>query len=46
MACWISTDEEAAINAERGEQLVPVRVDIDLDAFKIRDCFLWNLNGM
>jgi hypothetical protein len=33
-----------AINAERGERLVPVRIDLDLDTFKIRDCFLWNLN--
>ncbi|RKP07236.1 hypothetical protein THASP1DRAFT_8961, partial [Thamnocephalis sphaerospora] len=38
------TEEELAINAERGERLVPVRVDLDLDTFKIRDCFLWNLN--
>ncbi|KAI9594469.1 hypothetical protein BDF19DRAFT_444922 [Syncephalis fuscata] len=39
-----STDEEVSINAEKGERLVPVRVDIDQDNFKIRDCFLWNLN--
>ena len=28
------------------EVLVPVRLDIDLDEVKLRDAFLWNMNGM
>lgn len=25
--------------------LVPVQIDIDVDTFKIRDAFVWNING-
>lgn len=28
------------------EVLVPVRLDLDIDAVKLRDRFLWNMNGM
>lgn len=28
------------------EVLVPVRLDLDIDSVKLRDRFLWNMNGM
>ncbi len=27
------------------EQLVPIRLEFDVDAHKMRDTFVWNLNG-
>jgi SWI/SNF-related matrix-associated actin-dependent regulator of chromatin subfamily B protein 1 len=32
-----------AANVE--EDLVPIRLDIDIDGQKLRDCFTWNKNG-
>ncbi|KAG1058865.1 hypothetical protein G6F42_028506 [Rhizopus arrhizus] len=31
--------------SEVSEMLVPVRLDIDMDEVKLRDVFLWNMNG-
>lgn len=31
--------------SEISEMLVPVRLDIDMDEVKLRDVFLWNMNG-
>lgn len=31
--------------SEITEMLVPVRLDIDLDEIKLRDVFVWNMNG-
>jgi hypothetical protein len=25
--------------------MIPIRLDIDLDSFKIKDAFMWNMNG-
>ncbi|KAG8912677.1 Chromatin structure remodeling complex protein sfh1 [Tulasnella sp. 417] len=30
--------------AERSELLVPIRVEVDTETHRIRDCFTWNLN--
>lgn len=27
------------------EVMIPIRLDIDLDSFKIKDAFMWNMNG-
>ena len=27
------------------EDLVPIRLDIDIEGQKLRDCFTWNKNG-
>ena len=35
-------EEQAEVRAI----LVPIQIDIDVDTFKIRDSFVWNLNGM
>ena len=32
-----------AANVE--EDLVPIRLDIDIEGQKLRDCFTWNKNG-
>lgn len=32
--------------SESTELLVPIRLDIDLDEVKLRDVFVWNMNGM
>lgn len=34
-------DEEA----NRPEQLVPIRLEFDVEHHKMRDTFVWNLNG-
>ncbi|KAF2819777.1 SNF5-domain-containing protein [Ophiobolus disseminans] len=36
--------EKGAQQAEQVEELVPVRLDIELDRLKLRDTFTWNLN--
>lgn len=34
-----------AEEAERPEQLVPIRLEFDVEHHKMRDTFVWNLNG-
>lgn len=44
--CYDDTDPTAiAENAARQECLVPVRLDMELDGYKLRDIFCWNKNG-
>ena len=31
--------------ANKDEDLVPIRLDIDIEGQKLRDCFTWNKNG-
>jgi hypothetical protein len=31
--------------AKTPEKLVPIRVEVDTDTVRIRDCFTWNING-
>lgn len=35
-----------AEDAEKPEQLVPIRLEFDVDQNKMRDTFVWNLSGM
>lgn len=43
---WTSrTEDELADQAEEVTVFVPVQIDIDVDTFKIRDAFVWNING-
>ena len=32
-------------DAQRPEQLVPIRLEFDVEHHKMRDTFVWNLNG-
>ena len=32
-------------NAQQVEDLVPIRLDIEIDGQKLRDTFTWNKNG-
>ena len=32
-------------NALQSEVLVPIRLDMELEGQKLRDCFTWNKNG-
>lgn len=32
-------------NANQTEQLIPIRLDMEYDGQKLRDCFTWNKNG-
>lgn len=32
-------------DANRPEQLVPIRLEFDVEHHKMRDTFVWNLNG-
>lgn len=40
-----ATEEELARGSDVEEVLVPIRLDLDLDDIKLRDVFLWNMNG-
>lgn len=40
-----STKAEMKQVAEKEEQLVPIRLEIDYDPFKFRDTFTWNASG-
>lgn len=37
--------EAIAMNADQTEDLVPIRLDMEFDGQKLRDCFVWNRNG-
>jgi SWI/SNF-related matrix-associated actin-dependent regulator of chromatin subfamily B protein 1 len=34
-----------AEEADRPEQLVPIRLEFEVEHHKMRDTFVWNLNG-
>ena len=36
--------KDTAQQAEQHEELVPVRIDIELDKLRLRDTFTWNLH--
>ncbi|KAI9025326.1 hypothetical protein CLU79DRAFT_745061 [Phycomyces nitens] len=36
--------EEMAEQAEKEDALVPIRIDLEIDGYKLRDTFTWNLN--
>ncbi|CAG8473504.1 2052_t:CDS:2 [Diversispora eburnea] len=38
------SQKEIDCNSEHDEILIPIRLDIDLGAYKLRDTFTWNLN--
>jgi hypothetical protein len=40
-----STDEDLRRSSDVDEVLVPIRLDLDLDDIKLRDVFMWNMNG-
>lgn len=37
-------DKSVADNANQEEVLVPIRIDMELEGHKLRDCFVWNRN--
>ena len=39
-------DRQLAKHAQEKQMLVPVRIDLDTDTHRIRDMFVWDLNGM
>jgi hypothetical protein len=47
MFCSYDNHDMAAIHeaANKEEDLVPIRLDIDIEGQKLRDCFTWNKNG-
>jgi hypothetical protein len=43
---FIHTNEEELMRGSDVEEvLVPIRLDLDLDDIKLRDVFMWNMNG-
>ncbi|KAF6023090.1 SMARCB1 [Bugula neritina] len=43
--CYDDMDADAILmNAEQPEDLVPIRLDMEFDGQKLRDCFVWNRN--
>lgn len=40
------TDLQMEYAALAEEVMIPIRLDIDLDSFKIKDAFMWNMNGL
>jgi len=46
--CSYDDLDPAAIheNANQPEILVPIRLDMEFEGQKLRDCFTWNKNGM
>lgn len=47
LICSYDNHDMAAIHeaASKEEELVPIRLDIDIEGQKLRDCFTWNKNG-
>ena len=50
MAFFFSFDDhdpsQVHENAGHDEVLIPIRLDMEFDGQKLRDCFTWNKNGM
>ncbi|CDW57875.1 SWI:SNF matrix associated [Trichuris trichiura] len=45
--CYDDTDAEALVeNANQPEVLVPIRLDMEIDGYKLRDSFTWNKNEL
>lgn len=42
---FCSTEDQLEEQAEKPAIFVPIQIDIDVDTFKIRDAFVWNING-
>lgn len=40
-----SSEDQLEEQASKDTLLVPILIDIDVDTFKIRDAFVWNVNG-
>jgi SNF5 / SMARCB1 / INI1 len=40
------TGEDLDKIAEKDESLVPIRLDLESDGYRLKDTFTWNLNGM
>jgi hypothetical protein len=39
------TDLQMENAALAEEVMIPIRLDMDLESFKIKDAFMWNMNG-
>jgi SWI/SNF-related matrix-associated actin-dependent regulator of chromatin subfamily B protein 1 len=45
--CFDDTDPAVVHdNANHKEELIPIRLDMEIEGQKLRDCFTWNKNGM
>lgn len=40
-----STEDQLEDQANERDVYVPIQIDIDVETFKIRDSFVWNING-
>jgi chromatin structure-remodeling complex subunit SFH1 len=40
-----STEDQLEEQAEEEAVMIPIQIDIDVDTFKIRDSFVWNIHG-
>lgn len=45
ICAWNSPRRVPDEDANRPEQLVPIRLEFDVEHHKMRDTFVWNLNG-
>jgi flagellar basal body-associated protein FliL len=42
---FVSTNESLKEQAEKEDTLVPIRLELENDGYRLRDTFTWNLNG-
>jgi hypothetical protein len=42
---FVSSNESLKEQAEKEDTLVPIRLDLENDGYRLRDTFTWNLNG-
>lgn len=40
-----SSEDQVREQAQQEELLIPINLDLDVNSFKIRDAFVWNLRG-
>lgn len=45
LASRCSTEDQLEEAADVPPVFIPVQIDLDVDTFKIRDCFVWNVRG-
>lgn len=41
----VSGLDDLAEQARQEDNLVPIRLEMEIDGYKLRDTFTWNLNG-
>lgn len=46
LGCGLRSARASKAHAMRPEELVPIRIDIEQESHRLRETFVWNMNGV